>query len=85
VTALVVTKVGVNRARVSCVDVAEQHFTDVPDAVIDALVAKGDVLHSAGGVTVEDPLLAPFIGKRIGTLDSSTLGLVVGTRQGPIA
>lgn len=52
-------------------DVAKQHFDPIPEDVIDALIAKGDVLHSAGGFTVEDPLLAPFLGERIGTEDSS--------------
>jgi hypothetical protein len=72
VTALVVTNLSAGGSRVSVVDVAKQYFRDVPDDIIDALIAKGDVLHSAGGVTVEDPLLAPYLAERIGTEDSST-------------
>lgn len=71
-TALVVTNTSASgRKRVECVDVARQHFDPISEEVIDALIAKGDVLHSAGGFTVEDPLLAPFLGERIGTEDSS--------------
>jgi hypothetical protein len=56
---------------VEVVDIAKQHFGHIPEAVIDALIDKGDVLYSAGGFTVEDPLLAPFLGERVGTEDSS--------------
>jgi septum formation protein len=73
VTALVVTNMAANGRRVQTVDVARQHFMDIPDDVINALIAKGDVLHSAGGFTVEDPLLAPYLGERQGTEDSSML------------
>lgn len=71
VTALVVTNLAANGARVSCVDVAKQHLREIPEDVIDALISKGDVLHCAGGITVEDPLLAAYLGEREGTEDSS--------------
>lgn len=32
---------------------AKQHFTAVPDALIEALIAKGDIFTCAGGFTVE--------------------------------
>jgi septum formation protein len=72
VTALVVTNTSaaVDR-RVEVVDVAQQSLAPIPESVIDALIEKGDVLHSAGGFTVEDPLLAPYLGRRLGTEDSS--------------
>jgi septum formation protein len=71
VTALVVTNWAAGGKSVAAVDTAKQYFTDVPEAVIDELIAKGDVLHSAGGFTVEDPLLAPYLGRREGTEESS--------------
>jgi septum formation protein len=52
------------------VDVALQWIGDVPDTVADALIAKGDVLLSAGSFVAEDPLLAPYLGKREGELES---------------
>lgn len=75
VTALVVTNTSAEgeTKRVEAVDVAKQYFTGMPEDVIEALIAKGDVLYSAGGITVEDPLLAPHLGERVGTLDSSAL------------
>lgn len=36
------------------------YFTEIPDDVIDALIAKGDVFHCAGGFVVEDELLKPY-------------------------
>lgn len=52
------------------VDIAKQNFHPISEHVISELIAKGDVLHSAGGFTVEDPLLAPYLGAREGTEDS---------------
>lgn len=71
VTSLVVTNKKAGK-RVEVVDIARQYFDPIPEDVIDALIAKGDVLYSAGGFTVEDPLLAPYLGTREGTEDSST-------------
>ncbi len=71
VTALVVTNTTTG-TEVEDVDVAQQHFAELPDSVIDALIQKGDVLRSAGGFTVEDPLMAPYLRKRVGTMESST-------------
>lgn len=86
VTALVVTRISTaGQKRVECVDVAKQHFDPIPETVIDALIDKGDVLYSAGGFTVEDPLLAPFLGKRDGTEDSSTFLLHTCRRARPDA
>lgn len=33
---------------------AKQHFTSVPDDLIDKLIKKGDIFSCAGGFTVED-------------------------------
>lgn len=46
--------------RQSAVDHAKLKLRPLPSDVIDGLVAKGDVLHSAGGITVEDELVVPF-------------------------
>eukprot|EP00173_Palmaria_palmata_P005143 Plantae.Rhodophyta-Palmaria_palmata.ctg8474.p1 GENE.Plantae.Rhodophyta-Palmaria_palmata.ctg8474~~Plantae.Rhodophyta-Palmaria_palmata.ctg8474.p1 ORF type:complete len:212 (+),score=26.73 Plantae.Rhodophyta-Palmaria_palmata.ctg8474:59-694(+) len=75
VTALVVTNSSASgkRSRVEVVDIAKQFSHAIPENIIDALIAKGDVLYSAGGITVEDPLLAPYIRERVGTEDSSEL------------
>lgn len=72
VTAVVVTNLSAGGKRVEVVDIAKQHFREIPDTVVEQLIEKGDVLHCAGGFTVEDPILAPYLGERIGTQDSST-------------
>jgi predicted house-cleaning NTP pyrophosphatase (Maf/HAM1 superfamily) len=59
------------------VDVALQWIGDVPDAVADALIAKGEVCNCAGSFVAEDPLLAPYLGKREGELES-VQGMPVG-------
>ena len=58
------------------VDIAKQYFTDIPDNVIKALIDKGEVLHCAGGITVESELLKPYLAKRVGTMES-IMGLPV--------
>lgn len=62
--------------KVDGVDIATQHFRDIPDPVVDQLIAKGEVMQCAGGITVEDPLLEPYLLHRDGTLDS-IMGLPV--------
>jgi predicted house-cleaning NTP pyrophosphatase (Maf/HAM1 superfamily) len=56
--------------RVCGVDVATQHFERVPDDVAEALIAKGDILYCAGSFVAEDELLAPYLGKRTGEIES---------------
>ncbi|CAN8064320.1 unnamed protein product [Agarophyton chilense] len=56
--------------RISGVDICTQHFRTIPDNVIEQLLQKGNVLHSAGGITVEDELLKPYLSIRQGDLDS---------------
>src|SRR5690348_10519592 len=36
------------------VDVARQYFNPIPDSVIDALIAKGDVMFCCGGFMIDD-------------------------------
>lgn len=44
----------------SATDRAAVSFGAYPDALIDRLIAKGDVLNSCGGFVHEDPQMAPF-------------------------
>ncbi|EGG23404.1 maf family protein [Cavenderia fasciculata] len=39
--------------RVEGTDIATQHFNKIPEHAIEALIAQGDVMHCAGGFTVE--------------------------------
>lgn len=48
----------------------------LPGAVVEKLIEKGDVLYSAGGITVEDELVVPYHGELKGELES-ILGLPV--------
>lgn len=66
--------------RVDGVDIATQHFLDIPDSIVDQLITKGDVMHCAGGITVEDPLLKPHLLHRDGSLES-IMGLPVDLLQ----
>lgn len=66
---LVVTHLA-SGVRCAGVDVAVQHFKPVPDDVADALIAKGDVMYCAGSFVAEDELLQPFLGERIGEIES---------------
>lgn len=74
ITAVVVTSS--TGRRYEGVDIAKQFIRPISEEVIDKLIEKGDVLHCAGGITVEDELLAPFLAEREGTLDS-IMGLPV--------
>lgn len=49
---------------------ALQYFKKIPERVADALIAKGDIMHCAGSFVVEDPLLANYLGERVGELES---------------
>lgn len=69
VTGVVVANLSTGQ-RCSGVDVAKQWFESIPDGVALAVIAKGDVMGCAGSFVVEEPLLAPFIGKREGEMES---------------
>lgn len=75
VTAVVLVDSDTKR-RVEGVDVASQLLHPIPEKVIDRLVEKGEVLHCAGGITVEDSLLEPYLKSRTGSLES-IMGLPV--------
>ncbi|KAI0567268.1 Inosine triphosphate pyrophosphatase-like protein [Gracilaria domingensis] len=69
ITAIVILNSKTNH-RISGVDTCTQHFRTIPEEVIEQLIEKGDVLNSAGGITVEDELLNPYLSIRQGDLDS---------------
>lgn len=56
--------------RVSGTDTCTIHFEEIPDDIIDVLLEEGLVLHCAGGLMIEHPLVQPFITKIEGDEDS---------------
>jgi len=70
ITAVVVVCTNGEKPRFEGTDTSLQYFKKIPDRVVDALIAKGDIMHCAGSFVVEDPLLAPYLGERIGELES---------------
>lgn len=61
-------------------DKASVHFKDIPDDIIRQLIKKERVLNAAGGFTIEDPLLKPYIERIVGNKDT-VLGLPVKLTQ----
>ncbi|KAI3900988.1 hypothetical protein MKW92_010791 [Papaver armeniacum] len=51
-------------------DRVEVYFHDIPDEVIDNLIEEGTVLHVAGGLMLEHPLIWPFVETVMGATDS---------------
>lgn len=60
--------------QVKGVDVAKQYFKPLSEEVINALIAKGDVYHCAGGFLIDDPIMLPYLDQREGE-ESSIIGL----------
>lgn len=60
VTAVVVTDTATSRTR-HAVDVATVYFHEIPDEAVIAAVERGDVMHSCGAFTLEDPSIAPYV------------------------
>lgn len=56
--------------RAKGVDVVTTHYSPLPEAVIDQLVAEGEVFYCAGAIRQEDSLMKPYIASMDGTLDS---------------
>ncbi|KAJ3008371.1 hypothetical protein HKX48_008565 [Thoreauomyces humboldtii] len=52
-SAIVVTNMGTGK-RVEGIDIARQHFIEIPDSVVDELIAKGDVMYCSGGFMIDD-------------------------------
>ncbi|WIA15030.1 hypothetical protein OEZ85_001731 [Tetradesmus obliquus] len=57
-------------SRHQTVEVCTIHMNDMPDDVIDQLIAEGDVLWCAGGLMVEHPLVVPYITQIEGSQES---------------
>lgn len=69
VTAVVTinTKTG---KRAEGIDIAKAHFKKIPENIIDEFIQKEIALHCAGGFTIKDPLIAPYIDSVEGTYES---------------
>ncbi|KAL4446279.1 hypothetical protein ABPG77_003086 [Micractinium sp. CCAP 211/92] len=52
------------------VDIAEIHFSPIPQESVDKLIAEGEVFWCAGGLMVEHPLVTPHVTRMVGALDS---------------
>lgn len=52
------------------IDTTTIHLDHIPDNVIDSLIEEGEIMHSAGGLMIEHPLIQPYILKTEGTVDS---------------
>lgn len=59
-----------NGKRANGVDRATIYFSAIPEAVIDALIEKGDIFHHSGGFAIEESILQPYITKIEGPKDS---------------
>lgn len=57
-------------SRHELVEVCTIHMNDMPDDVIDKLIAEGDVMWCAGGLMVEHPLVVPYITSIEGTQEA---------------
>ncbi|XP_021749458.1 maf-like protein DDB_G0281937 isoform X2 [Chenopodium quinoa] len=51
-------------------DRVEILFDEIPDDTIDKLIAEGAVLHVAGALIIEHPLIKPLVKQVVGTTDS---------------
>ncbi len=80
VGALAVTNLATGAA-FAALDLAEVFFRPIPEEVVEQLVADGDCLRCAGGLMVEHPLVAPYVERIQGGMDSVMgLGMDVATR-----
>ncbi|KAI9187602.1 hypothetical protein H9P43_001992 [Blastocladiella emersonii ATCC 22665] len=69
VNGIVVTDVKTGR-RVARVEIGVQHWRAIPEHVMDAVIAKGEIMHCAGGFMIDDELLQPYLAERIGDEDT---------------
>lgn len=49
---------------------AQVYFKPFPDDLADKLIEEGRVLQCAGGLMVEHPLVAPYVERVVGSMDS---------------
>lgn len=69
VSAIVVANTATGR-RAAGVDVVRIYLRPLPDELIEDRIADGEIFYCAGALRIEDPLLAPYIERIEGTLDS---------------
>ncbi len=69
VSAVVVTNIvtGIQQEGIDCTAV---YFNEIPDLAIQQMLDQGAVMHTAGALIIEDPLVAPHVQKIEGDLDS---------------
>src|SRR5690606_31238710 len=60
ITSVVVTNTK-NGKTAEGVDIVKVYFKKIPIEVIEKLIDKGTILHTAGACVAEDPLLNPYI------------------------
>lgn len=73
--AIVVTNTQTNKS-VEAVDIATVFFKDIPNDVIHSLIEREAIMNAAGGFTIEDPLLSPYV-DRVEGAEDSVLGLPI--------
>jgi len=69
VSAVVVTDSASGR-RVAGVDVVRIYLRPLPDELIEDRIADGEIFYCAGALRLEDPLIAPYIERIEGEMDS---------------
>lgn len=69
ISSVVVTNTQTGK-QVSGIDLAKIFYKPMPADVINAIIAKGEVMKAAGGFIHEDPLIMPYIDHLEGTSDS---------------
>ena len=70
-TAVVVTNTK-NGKQAEGVDIAKVYFKHIPKKTIDELIYEGRVLSVAGGFTIENPLIQPYVIRIEGEMSSVT-------------
>jgi len=58
------------KKRIERSDNTKVYFKTIPDEIIDKLIAKGDIFKQAGGFSVNDPLVKPYVIKIDGETES---------------
>jgi len=74
-TGVVVTNTKTN-ATAEGTDVSRVHFKQIPDDVIEKLIAEGEIMNAAGAFKVEHPMLEPYVDHIEGTVES-VMGLPI--------
>lgn len=66
-------------------DTVHVRFREIPEDIVEGLIAEGDVLHCAGGIKAEHPLMAPYVEHMEGTMESLNgvpVELILGLMEG---